>query len=419
MKTDGLSGDALKFAEQFNAAMANMDAVGKTDIDAAIKALNLPAEMIGKADLMAQVDSLKGLISDQGKIINEMKENPGRAGSKNMWDEIEKGLNAKKDHLIKMKGDPSAGSIEVKVDMHVYKDAATMMVSTSTGNSAYIPQPQFLPGIVDLVRNEPFLLDYLPVRNAQSARIVWTEKTNPQGTAQFIGEGEVKPLVSFEIKTNVSNAKKVADKIKVSNEMLDDIPYIMSEIRGELKYLVDMKTDEQLLSGDGEGDNLKGIKEYASLYVVTTMKTTNANNHDALRAGQAQLKSLNFSANYAFINPIDGANMDMQKAVDSGVYLLPPFTTADGRRLGSMLVVETNQIPVGDVLIMDSRKAKVYRWIEFVIKIGYVNDDFEKNLVTIIGEQRLHFFIPENWVNGFLYDSFANIKTALTDVVNP
>ncbi len=414
-----LTGDALKFAEMFNKAMDEMEVIGKTDIDAAVNALKLtlPKEGVEKQFLMDQIEALKTMISDQGKVMNAFKENPGTKTFQTLKGAIMENLTKHKAAIAKMKGDSSAPAVEFSIEL---KDAITMTEGASLNNSAYLPVPQMLPGLVDLVRNEPFLLDYLPIMQASSPVITWNNKYNPQGNAAFIGEGDIKPLISFEIKTEISKAKKIADKIKVSNEMLDDISYLMSEINGELRYQVNIKTDIALLSGDGTGDNLKGITEYASAFVLTSLKTTNPNDTDALRAGQAQLKSLNFTANFAFINPIDGANMDMKKATDSGVYLLPPFTTPDGRRVGSMMIVETNQIPQGYTLIMDTRRAKVYKWMEFVIKIGYVNDDFERNLVTIIGEQRLHFFISENHVNGFLYDTFANIKTAIEqEVVMP
>lgn len=301
------------------------------------------------------------------------------------------------------------GTFEIELDL---KAAGTMTVAGNTNSSNYLPQIEMVPGYVDLVRNRPFLEQYANTSGTNRSRIVWVEKVNPDGQAEFIGEGELKPLIDFEWKTNRSDAKKVADKIKVSTEMLDDIEFMAAAIQNELAYQVDILVDDELLTGDGLGDNLKGIDAYAGGYVLTSLTTTDPNNADAIRAGGAQLASLNFLATHAFINPIDAANMDMIKTVD-GMYTIPPFKTADGTRIGGVRVIETNQIPVGSVLIADMTKFTVRNYKAFRTTMGWVNDDFEKNLVTFIGERRLHSYIADNHTGAFIYDTFANIKTAL------
>lgn len=293
-----------------------------------------------------------------------------------------------------------------------FKAAATMLESTNIAPTTYLPYREIVPGYVDLVRNRPFLELYANSSGTTSAKIVWVEKQNPDGTCAFIAEGAVKPLIDFDWVTNESSAKKVADKIKVSTEMLDDIPFMAAAIQNELRYQVDIKVDDALLSGAG-GVSLDGITTLVGGYVLTSISTTDPTDSDAIRAAAAQIISLNFMPNLVFVNPIDAANMDLSKAVTSGVYMLPPFTTADGRTIAGAQIIETNQIPVGFVLIGDFTKFVVRNYKPFVANMGWVNDDFEKNLVTVIGERRLHSYIAENHLGAFVYDSLATIKLAL------
>lgn len=310
----------------------------------------------------------------------------------------------------KTKSDHSA-AIELKF---YNKAAATMTVGASTGGSAFMPTIEMVPGLVPIARNQPFLEDYANTSATSSSRIVWVEKNNPQGQAAMTPEGTLKPLISFEIKTNESYAKKVTDKIKVSTEMLDDIDFIAGEIENELKYQVDIKVDNQLLSGDGTGANLKGLTTYVGGYVLTTVKTTGTpNDADAIRAAITQPISLNFRTNYAFVNPIDAANMDLTKN-NQGSYIIPPFQSASGLVIAGVPVVETNQMPIGYLLVGDMTKFVVRNYKAFAIQYGWVNDDFELNLVTIIGERRLHCYVADNNTGAFVYDTFANIKTAIT-----
>jgi hypothetical protein len=45
--------------------------------------------------------------------------------------------------------------------------------------------------------------------------------------------------------------------------------------------------------------------------------------------------------------------------------------------------------------------------------MGWENDDFTRNLVTWVGEMRLHQFFNTQYTGAFIYDTFANIITGL------
>ena len=80
------------------------------------------------------------------------------------------------------------------------------------------------------------------------------------------------------------------------------------------------------------------------------------------------------------------------------------------------LIVEDNNIPVGyfQMAILDYYRILIYK--DFALTWGWENDDFTKNLVTAVAEMRIHQFFSENHTGAFIYDSFANVKTAITTV---
>lgn len=279
--------------------------------------------------------------------------------------------------------------------------------------NAYLPYPEIVPGFTDLARNQPFIEQYTNSSSTTSPLIVWVNKINPDGNAAMTPEGGLKPLIDFQLDTEVSRAKKVTDKIKISTEMIDDIDFIAAEIENELKYKVDMLVDDQLFGGDGTGNNLKGIKTYAGGYVLTTIKTTTPNDADAIRAGIAQVRTLNFRANYAFISTVDEANMDLTKNTQ-GSYIIPPFQSSTGLTISGVQVVSTNNLNADEVIIADMTRYKVRNYKLFAISYGWVADDFELNLFTVLGERRLHAYASENETGAFLYDTLSNIKTAIT-----
>lgn len=438
LKKDGLAEKELAFV---NGLESSMNAAFEEQIKGQVdqKALDeklsaIKASIIGKGlsdEQMIVFNETLETVKAQGLAIQKMTNRPGESDLKtsikaqlleyidknpDKWEAFK--TQESKSFGISMEKNAEGKSVATAgIELKFYgKAAATMTVGGSTGSSAFVPHVELVPGLVDLARNQPFLESYANTSSTSSSRIVWTEKTNPQGQAGMTAEGALKPLISFEIKTNQSNAKKVTDKIKVSTEMLDDIDFIAGEIENELKYQVDIKVDNQLLSGDGTGENLKGIASFAGGFVLTTVKTSGGgtpNDADAIRACIAQIKSLNFRATTAFLNPIDAANMDLTKNTQ-GSYIIPPFQSSTGLTIAGVPIIESNQVPVGQLLIGDMSKFIVRNYKAFAIQYGWVNDDFEKNLVTIIGERRLHSYVAENNTGAFIYDSLATIKAAIT-----
>lgn len=289
------------------------------------------------------------------------------------------------------------------------KVASPMTPANTYNGSAYLPQPEFESGINDIVRVEPTFWDYIKKGRTGSAAYVWVNKKNPLGAAAFIAPGVFKPGISFEIATEISNAKKIAVSEKVATEILEDIEGFASWMEQEMAYQLKAKLNTTLMTGTLSSTVPAGIQTISVPYSLTTVKTTNPNHWDSIRAAVAQLRSNNFKgAVTAFMNPIDYANMVLTKAQSQGQLFVPAESGAT--------IVEDNNIPVGyvQVAILDLFKVLIYK--DFMVTFGWENDDFTKNLVTAIGEMRIHSFHSENNNGAFIYDTFANIETALTTV---
>jgi len=297
--------------------------------------------------------------------------------------------------------------------------ASPMLVSTvNAGSSPYIGSTQVEAGINDFIRLPNTFWDFLTKGRTSAATYVWVNKTNPLGAAAFIGPGVAKPGVSFELEAESSVAKKIADSAKAGTELLQDIDGMTSFIEQELREQVMIKVNATLMSHAGSSTIPKGIQNYSVAYTLTTIKTTNPTFVDCLRAIVGQLRSGAITGPIdMFINSIDAANMDIAKASDSGVYLLPPFVTANGMQVAGARIREDNNVPVGYVQAGFMRFYRVLIYKDFTVTWGWENDDFTKNLVTAVGEMRLHQFVNSIYADSgvFVYDSFENVKTAITE----
>jgi HK97 family phage major capsid protein len=286
----------------------------------------------------------------------------------------------------------------------------------NAGGSAFFPNPGVLPGVVDLVRTQPTFWNRLPKLRSGLNPMVWMNKVNKEGAANFIGEGVLKPQVSWEFATQTSVPKKVAERIRISTEMLNDVPSMESIIRGEMTYELEKHANDSVLTATLSSTDPAGVTTLASGFTLTTIEAGAAPSYaDAIRAAIAQLQSLNFTDNIsAFINPIDAANMDLSKSADDGHYLLPPFVSQSGMLVSGIPVYVDNNIEVGNLLIGDMTKYKIYMYEDLTIRFGLNGDDFSENMVTVIAEMRFHQTFSTNHTGAFIYDTFADIVAAIT-----
>jgi len=378
-----------------------IEASKKEGNDEATKSLTEFKKSLEATVSKTDFDTLKADMSAIGLLVNQLKE----LGTKEAKKDMQSTLTAwKKENEAALKSIKDGHKTELTA--LTFKVASPMTPANSYNGSAYLPIPEFQAGATEIVRVQPTFWDYLKKGATAAASYVWVNKKNPLGAAGFIGPGVAKPGVSFEIATEISNAKKIAVSEKVATELLEDIDGMASWIQMELIYQLKAKLNTTLMTGVASSTVPAGIQTISALFTLTGIVTTNPNNYDAVLACVAQLRSGNLMGTVtAFMNPVDVANMKLSKAISQGQYIQLAETGA--------VIVEDNNIPVGyiQVALLDYYKILIYK--DVTISFGWENDDFTKNLVTTIGEMRIHQFFSENHTGAFIYDSLANIKTAI------
>lgn len=295
-------------------------------------------------------------------------------------------------------------------------DDPMTIATVNAGSSIFLPNAGANLELNDLVRTQPTFWRRLRKGRTTLNPYPWANKTNKQGSADFIGEGVLKPLASFDIVVETSTAKKVAERFRVSTELLNDWPGMRSMIENEASFEVEAHANTAVLTATASSTDPAGITTLASAFSLLTIEAGSDPTYmDAIRAAIAQLQSLNFTDNIvAFVNPIDAANMDLSKSADDGHYLLPPFVSQNGMVVAGVQVIVDNNIAVGNLLVGDMTKYKIDMLEDLVIRWGYDSDDFSKNLITMICEMRFHQRFSANHTGAFIYDSFADIIAAIT-----
>lgn len=362
------------------------------------------------------IEALKTKLSEVEEKANQMIENNNTNVHKSFEQQVAEQLEANKDAIAAIKGKANK---EVSLTLKVVGTQTTANVTLPVATPASYTYQQNPEVIVapDLI---PFVQNFTDNASTNLVSLPWVDEISGEGDAAFIGEGVVKPLIDIDYEIRYSNAKKVAGKIKVSEEALTDIPFMNAEISRKLKQRHDLALQDGILNGDGTGANLTGITTVAAAFAAggLALSINNAQNYDVLVAAYNQIlvtSDSNYIPTAVFVHPTDATKMKLTKDADNN-YIMPPFVSASGDVINNVRIIQNTKIPLGYFLMGDFSKSHVRNYVDFSIRIGYTGDDFEKNLVTILGESRVHHYISENEKIAFVYDQFSVAAAALETV---
>ena len=133
------------------------------------------------------------------------------------------------------------------------------------------------------------------------------------GDFETVAEGGSKPQIYITDPTPVTDSlKKIAGFIKLSDEMFEDLPFVVSEINGRLLYMLSLAKERQIITGDGLGTNVLGLLNRIGLQEITSLNPEE--NADMLyRAISGVNKVTGFYADGIVINPSDYEELRLSK----------------------------------------------------------------------------------------------------------
>lgn len=411
IESKGIANVAEKSAEELAGLYNEYNEVKRTELENAIEAKatkedidSLKAELVNNQ--VEQIKALNETLKAQGVAIKKLSEKG--ANEVGVLSSTKSMLSEKRDELAAIKGN-SDKKVALKV-------AGTMLGSTNV-SGGNVPVEQRLPGLDIVPSRRVRLLDIVQRGTADSNIISWVSQANKDGAAGQTAEGAAKNQIDFDLVVNTESLKKTTAYIKISEEMLTDISFIESEINNELMREILKAVETQVYSGDGTGNNLNGIVTQATAFAAGTfaLAVDNANEADVLTVAANQIKLAEHDApNYILMNPSDVTTLKLIKTSATDKRYVDRLAMIAGEMsLDGIPIIETTLVAQDKYLIGDFSKATVFDKGMVDIKVGYENDDFTKNLVTILAEWRGLNLIKTNDTSAFVTGTFSTDKAAL------
>lgn len=244
--------------------------------------------------------------------------------------------------------------------------------------------------------------------------ISWYEEGDREGALAVIGEGVLKPLMSFTILKKVTEVKKAAGKIVVNEE----VPMFRKRIWGIIQQLFQLYVVRDYID-----IVTTTVMANATAYAGTSLdgKYADPTDFHAIAAVAAQIETLEFTPDVIIMHPQDTWKLSLAADNNGRFYTNIVTTDADGMpRVMGFRVVKSTKQTLGSFTMGESG---LYRIEETPIemRIGYgltdnegtIEGDFDHNRFRIIGELFFHQHIAALHAASFVTASFATMKETL------
>lgn len=358
-------------------------------------------EAVKADELLAKADELNVEIKKAEKAQERMKrlaeitdpeadERGRETGAKTLGEHFVKTVG---DRLVEAKS--SGGRFSVAAPE--FKAATdTQMVGTTFDPVT----TQVDTNIVEGLRRRLQIADLLAQGTLSGNAITYYVEGALEGDFATVAEGAQKPQIHYADPTPVTEAlKKIAAFIKESDEMIEDLPFLVSAINNRLLYNLALLEENQVLNGDGAGTNLRGLLNRSGIQTLGATTDPKAGNADQIFKAMTSVSTgSGLDADGVVIHPTDyqtfRLNKDSNGQYYGGGYFQGQYGTGGVQEqppLWGLRTVVTPAIDAGTVLVGAFRQSStLYR--KGGVRVESTNsegNDFTNNKVTVRAEERV------------------------------
>lgn len=403
------------------------------DLNAKIDAFKSQVEQTAKesakaTELEAMKEQLKTVVTkeDLGKLSEEfnqlrdkMSDNNGTEMRKTVTQIVDKWLT---DNLETIKDNFKSGKGTISLE-GLEKEVGNM-------TSANITLPTALPagyvaeniGVPNVALRRPTILDHVNTFSTNQKTLTYIEAIAGEGDFAVVSESESKPQLDIDFQERFVQPTKFAGWIKVTDELMEDYPRMRDVIVTYLLEKHNLFKENQVMAY---------INTNATAYVTGTNPLSGAvympNIMDVIAALQAQILS---SPNYTDEADFMGDTVVMNRGDFFRLFGSAKDNT--GRPLydrgydvrtsffyNGYNFVPSARVTAGTIYLYDSTKIDVTNYIPYHVEIGWVNDDFIKNMFVILGESRGHIHIKNHDKRAFVKGTISAIIADIESDVAP
>jgi len=273
-------------------------------------------------------------------------------------------------------------------------------------------RPQFDP-TVPRGQRQNRVRDLFPVATTANNlidffRVLGFNENGGNGNAQTVadysgGAFGLKPKSTINFQPAQAPVRTIAHWEAAHRNVIQDVPQLQATINNELLYGLALVEDNQLLLGDGTGENLLGVLNTPGIQVYTPAATEPK--ADSLRKAQTLSVIANYPPTGYVVHPNDWEDIELDKGTTNDHYrIVTNIAVGAEARVWRLPVVETPAMPEGTFLSgAFGTGAQLYDRQQANVRIAEQHSDFfVRNAIVILVEERLALAVkrPESFVKG-------------------
>lgn len=288
-------------------------------------------------------------------------------------------------------------------------DVKALWTGTDGSSAGIWVEPDRQPGMEMLGRRELKIRDLISVRRTTSDSVEFLRQVSHTNGAGMVPEarssapigdgtngtttallGGVKPEGAWAFEKDNATVKTIAEWVPATKRALADVAALEGLINDELRLDIAEKEEQQLLAGDGTGENLLGIlntpNRQLQAFDTDIFTTVRKAITKARLVGRANPTAI-------VINPVEAETIDLARDGNDRFYGAGPFQMGPSTLWGLPLV-QSEGMPAGRAMLADWRKAVLWDREQTTVTFTDSHADFFiRNMVAILAEERLAFAV--------------------------
>jgi HK97 family phage major capsid protein len=251
------------------------------------------------------------------------------------------------------------------------------------------------PGIVSGLAQPLTLEAFLPTLPTTSNAIDFVRENVFTNAAAETAEGAAKPESSITFTLVSQPVSTVAHWLKISRQLAADNAALAAYVNSRLTYGVNLRVEQQLVSGTGVAPNINGFMTAGNFtahgYTNATLVATTLKRLVLIRKMIADCWIAGAPADGIVLNPADWANIEIDLITTAAGQTLYSVSDSGQARLFGLPVIQSIGMPADNVAVgAFAQGLTKYDREGVVVEMSDSDvDNFTKNLITIRAERRL------------------------------
>jgi HK97 family phage major capsid protein len=301
----------------------------------------------------------------------------------------------------------SKGSFNQRFELKTYGLKQITSIDSSGGAGIWSTR---LPGVIEEPLRPLSIRDLLDQGSTDSNLIEWVRENVYTNEADVVSEGALKPESNITYERLDVPVRTIAHWIRASKQVLADFKQLQTMINGRMRWGLRIKEEDEILYGDGTGEHLLGLIPQATDY-NTALNRTGDTFIDVIRHAILQVRLAFYPASGIVVSPTDWHNIELTKDNENRYLMASPQGRIPAMLWGLPVVESDGMATSGEFLVGAFRlAATLFDREEAAILLSTEDrDNFIRNLVTILAEERLALAVTRP--RAFVHGSFPSGST--------